>query len=455
MLNAANRASMGELKEIASDGYDDIVKETYDAFHKTGTAIDETSEEVTAKAGKAGKSAGASYIEGLQSELNKLGTRLTSYGLEQKVWTTLFGGTATDADKTAVDEALKVKELNNLTQQLGKAEEEYTETVKAYGSESKNALDAYNKLLNAQITLAEKAQEVKSNQEKVTTSEKDRMVAYANWMVEYKDMLLEQGFALEQINRVAAKDTGYDPYNLLNTTASEATKAADAALEAARQSYVNSADDVLGSLTPTFLKYGQTMSTTFAQGIVEKTDAVSTSTGQAINGGLSMAQSKEEQWVACGEVISERIADGIIANGGDVQAALNSVLGDIINMVSGGVVNGYTDNLSIGIQTLNRDITDGIETAPVITPVIDDSKVKSGVSAMNSLIGSTPMGFTAVLASQVAGGFKDVVNGITGSSTVNNTYNYTQNNTSPKALSRAEIYRDGKNLFSNVKNSYQ
>ena len=119
------------------------------------------------------------------------------------------------------------------------------------------------------------------------------------------------------------------------------------------------------------------------------------------------------------------------------------------------MVNGYTDNLSIGIQTLNRDITDGIETAPVITPVIDDSKVKSGVSAMNSLIGSTPMGFTAILAGQVAGGFKDVVNGITGSNTVNNTYNYTQNNTSPKALSRAEIYRDGKNLFSNVKNSYQ
>ena len=455
VLNAANRASMAELKEIASDGYDDIVKETYDAFHRTGTAIDEASEETTAKAGKAGKSAGASYIEGLQSELNKLGTRLTSYGLEQKVWTTLFGGTATDADKTAVDEALKVKELNNLTQQLGKAEEEYTATVKAYGSESKNALDAYNKLLNAQITLAEKAQEVKSNQEQVTTSEKDRMVAYANWMVEYKDMLLEQGFALEQINRVAAKDTGYDPYNLLTTTASEATKAADAALEAARQSYTNSADDVLGSLTPTFLKYGQTMSTTFAQGIVEKTDAVSNSTGQAINGGLAMAQSKEEKWVACGEIISERISEGILANGGNVQAALNTVLGDIINMVSGGAIDGYTDNLSIGIQTLNRDITDGIETAPVITPVIDDSQVKSGVSAMNSLIGSTPMGFTAVLAGQVAGGCKDVVNGITGSSTVNNTYNYTQNNTSPKALSRAEIYRDGKNLFSNVKNSYQ
>lgn len=455
VLNAANRASMGELKEIVGDGYDDIVKETYNAFHRTGTAIDEVSEETAVTAGKAGKSVGGSYIEGLQSELNKLGTRLTSYGLEQKVWTTLFGGTATDADKTAVDEALKVKELNNLTQQLGKAEEEYTATVKAYGSESKNALDAYNKLLNAQITLAEKAQEVKSNQEQITTSEKDRMVAYANWMVEYKDMLLEQGFALEQINRVAAKDTGYDPYNLLTTTASEATKAADAALEAARQSYTNSADDVLGSLTPTFLKYGQTMSTTFAQGIVEKTDTVSTSTGQAINGGLQMAQSKEEQWVACGEVISERIADGIIANGGNVQAALNSVLGDIINMVSGGVVNGYTDNLSIGIQTLNRDITDGIETAPVITPVIDDSKVKSGVSAMNSLIGSTPMGFTAVLAGQVAGGFKDVVNGITGSSTVNKTYNFTQNNTSPKALSRAEIYRDSKNLFSNVKNSYQ
>lgn len=455
VLNAMNRTSMGELKEIASDGYDDIVKETYDAFHRTGTAIEETGEENAAKAGAAGKSAGERYIEGLQSELNKLATRLTSYGLEQKVWTTLFGDTATDADKTAVDEALKVKELNNLTQQLSKAEEEYAATVKVYGSESKNALDAYNKVLNAQITLAEKAQEVKSNQEQVTTSEKDRMVAYANWMVEYKDMLLEQGFALEQINRVAAKDTGYDPYHLLTTTASEATKAADAALEAARQSYVNSADDVLGSLTPTFLQYGQTMSTTFGQGITEKADAVANSTGQAVEGGLAMAQSKEEKWVACGEIISERISEGIIANGGNVQDALNTVLGDIINMVSGGAVDGYTDNLSLGIQTLNRDITDGIDRSPVITPVIDDSQVKSGVSAMNSLIGSTPIGRTVVLAGQVASGFKDVVNGITGSSTVNNTYNYTQNNTSPKALSRAEIYRDGKNLFSNVKNSYQ
>ncbi len=456
VLNAMNRSSMGELEDIVGTSLDNIVDETKAMFYKTGDAIDEGSEETKSKAKKAGEETGDSYIEGLQSELNKLSTRLTSYSLEQKMWTTLFGDTATDADKTAVDEALKVKELNNLTQQLGKAEEEYTATVKEYGSESKNALDAYNKLLNAQITLAEKAQEVKSNQEEVTTSEKDRMVAYANWMVEYKDMLLEQGFALEQINRVAAKDTGYDPYNLLTTTASEASKAADAALEAARQSYVNSADDVLGSLTPTFLQYGQSMSTTFAQGIVEKTDAVANSTGQAVNGGLAMAQSKEEQWVACGEIISERISEGIIANGGDIQAALNTVLGDIINMVSGGAVDGYTDNLSIGIQTLNRDITDGIETSPVITPVIDDSQVKSGVSAMNSLLGSTAIGRTVVLAGQVASGFKDVVNGITGSSsTVNNTYNYTQNNTSPKALSRAEIYRDGKNLFSNVKNSYQ
>lgn len=456
VLNAQNRVGMAELEDTVGTSLDNIVEETKAMFYKTGTAIDEGSEKTKSKAKKAGEETGDSYIEGIQSKLNELGTRLTSYSLEQKMWTTLFGDTATDADKTAVDEALKVKELNNLTQQLGKAEEEYAATVKEYGSESKNALNAYNKLLNAQITLAEKAQEVKSNQEEVTTSEKDRMVAYANWMVEYKDMLLEQGFALEQINRVAAKDTGYDPYNLLTTTASEATKAADAALEAARQSYVNSADDVLGSLTPTFLQYGQTMSTTFGQGITEKADAVANSTGQVVNGGLAMAQSKEEQWVACGEIISERISEGIIANGGDIQGALNTVLGDIISMVSGGAVDGYTDNLSIGIQTLNRDITDGIETSPVITPVIDDSQVKSGVSAMNSLLGSTAIGRTVVLAGQVASGFKDVVNGITGSSsTVNNTYNYTQNNTSPKALSRAEIYRDGKNLFSNVKNSYQ
>ncbi|MDE6777015.1 MAG: hypothetical protein K2J25_03660, partial [Oscillospiraceae bacterium] len=43
--------------------------------------------------------------------------------------------------------------------------------------------------------------------------------------------------------------------------------------------------------------------------------------------------------------------------------------------------------------------------------------------------------------------------GNTGTNVINNNYSFTQHNTSPKALSRSEIYRQTKNLIRAVKRS--
>lgn len=396
----------------------------------------------------AGTKIGSQIRTDIQSELDKLGTQFTSYSLEQKVWTTLFGDKASEADKAAVDKARKVKELNNLTQQLDEAEKEYAETVKAYGSESKNALDARNKLLNVQLTLAEKAQELQTSQQTVVENNRSAIREYAKWMAEYKDGLLEMGFSLEEIQRAAQRDTGYDP-SIVMTGITNATSIATDAMEKVKQSFANSANDVAGSLTPIYLEYGKKSAEALGEGIQNGSQKVENSTVDVLENTAEAASVQTSKFVPVGEVICEKIGEGIDNGSWIVTDKIDAMLSKV-SFSSGSGTTAYANNLASGLQVINSDVMDNLDTSPTITPVIDDSKVKSGVSTIGSLIsGLVPGNRTLGLISVIADGAIDTAKGLATGNVTNN-YSFNQTNNSPKALSRAEIYRDSKNLFSQM-----
>ena len=448
VLNAANRASMGELKEIVGDGYDDIVKETYDAFHKTGTAIDESSEVLAEKAGAAGAKVGNSFISRLQSQLSALSTSLTSRSLEYQVWDKLYGDTASDADKRAANAALLESQLALQTQRLEKAGEEYTETVKAYGKTSDEAAAAYNKLLQEQIATAEKAQELQSSQQTVVDNNRSAIREYAKWMAEYKDGLLEMGFSMEEIQRAAQRDTGYDP-SIVMTGISNATSVATDAMEKVKQSFANSANDVAGSLTPIYLEYGKKSAEALGEGIQNGSQKVENSTVDVIENTAEAASVQTSKFVPVGEVICEKIGEGIDNGSWIVTDKINAMLSQV-SFSTGSGTTAYANNLASGLQVINSNVMDNLDTSPTITPVIDDSKVKSGVSTIGSLISGLVPGNRALgLISVIADGARDTAKGLATSNVTNN-YSFNQTNNSPKSLSRAEIYRDSKNLFSQM-----
>lgn len=448
VLNAANRASMGELKEIVGDGYDDIVKETYDAFHKTGTAIDESSDVLAEKAGVAGAKVGNSFISRLQSQLSALSTSLTSRSLEYQVWDKLYGDTASDADKRAANAALLESQLALQTQRLEKAGEEYTETVKAYGKTSDEAAAAYNKLLQEQIATAEKAQELQSSQQTVVDNNRSAIREYAKWMAEYKDGLLEMGFSMEEIQRAAQRDTGYDP-SIVMTGISNATSVATDAMEKVKQSFANSANDVAGSLTPIYLEYGKKSAEALGEGIQNGSQKVENSTVDVIENTAEAASVQTSKFVPVGEVICEKIGEGIDNGSWIVTDKINAMLSQV-SFSAGSGTTAYANNLASGLQVINSDVMDNLDTSPTITPVIDDSKVKSGVSTIGSLISGLVPGNRALgLISVIADGARDTAKGLATSNVTNN-YSFNQTNNSPKSLTRAEIYRDSKNLFSQM-----
>lgn len=448
VLNAANRASMGELKEIVGDGYDDIVKETYDAFHRTGTAVDESSEVLAEKAGVAGTKVGRSFIDKLQSQLSALSTSLTSRSLEYQVWDKLYGDTASDADKRAANSALLESQLNIQVERLNKAGEKYAETIKKYGKTSSEAASAYNELLQEQIATAEKAQELQTSQQTVVENNRSAIREYAKWMAEYKDGLLEMGFSLEEIQRAAQRDTGYDP-SIVMTGISNATSIATDAMEKVKQSFANSANDVAGSLTPIYLEYGKKSAEALGEGIQNGSQTVENSTVDVIENTAEAASVQTSKFVPVGEVICEKIGEGIDNGSWIVTDKIDAMLSKVSFSASSGTT-AYANNLASGLQVINSDVMANLDTSPTITPVIDDSKVRSGVSTIGSLISGLVPGNRALgLISVIADGARDTAKGLATGNVTNN-YSFNQTNNSPKSLSRAEIYRDSKNLFSQM-----
>lgn len=101
--------------------------------------------------------------------------------------------------------------------------------------------------------------------------------------------------------------------------------------------------------------------------------------------------------------------------------------------------------LSNAISKIKDFITDGIDTQPTIRPVLDLTNVEAGAGRLSTLLSRTQAMTISAGMNQKDGAI--VQNGEE-SPNAGSTFNFTQNNYSPKSLSRVEIYRQTKNQFS-------
>jgi tape measure domain-containing protein len=123
-----------------------------------------------------------------------------------------------------------------------------------------------------------------------------------------------------------------------------------------------------------------------------------------------------------------------------------------VNM-SENMMDGMTKTLSGLSSVLGSDL---IDFNPTIAPVLDLTQVKKEASSLADILAMPAFDLTSATSSaqNANNGFEDNRNDtgddgiVVGNGVVNN---YTQINTSPKALSPAEIYRQTKNLISTTK----
>ena len=135
-----------------------------------------------------------------------------------------------------------------------------------------------------------------------------------------------------------------------------------------------------------------------------------------------------------------------------------------------GFIKGFSENedsLMTSMDSIVNNMRDAIGTAydilttdgdmsPTITPVLDLSDIQNRSKSIGNMFNSKSFQLDANLgtihtASENTSRLNDMLQGIATQNKGANSYNFVQNNYSPKALSRLEIYRQTKNQFAQMK----
>lgn len=257
----------------------------------------------------------------------------------------------------------------------------------------------------------------------------------------------------------------------------------------ARSAFVTIVSGCLTAIRNKFYEFntvGQTTMTNLIAGIRTKNQIAKDAFVQIINSCLTAIRNKYTDFYNAGKYLVEGFAKGIdeytwyaeararamaraAAQAAEAELDINSPskvgyrIGGFFGM---GFVNSlidYTDKsydagasvaksakegLRNAVSKIGDFIENGIDSQPTIRPLLDLSDVTEGAGRLSALLSrNQAMKISAGMEHEDTGIVQN--GGITPTS--GNNYNFTQNNYSPKALSRIDIYRQTKNQFSALK----
>lgn len=369
-------------------------------------------------------------VDAFQKEFDKVDLRLNTSDLTYELWTKQNEYTATDVQKST-------KELENINNQImfqnektKLAQEEYQVTLNTFGEQSEKTQEAYNKLLQEQIDLAdlhnqytELTKELTETQQTQVETNQAAFEKYAEFIQQNKDNVLALGVSLEELKKVAAQRTGYNPDLDTQTMNNQVAGTVTNAMNTVEQTYSNTAQSTFGSLTANFAQWGTTYANALGSGLQNGVTNITSVVNKIAESCAQAIAAKEEEFYNLGHRLGSKFASGL-------KAALS--------------------------ELVDRLLSEENEDAPVITPIMDLSRFSEGLDQMSSMMSGAVTGME--IAAKVQEGFKESKKSPptgspgkeegTASSIVNN---FTQNNYSPKALSRLDIYRQTKNQLATVK----
>lgn len=214
------------------------------------------------------------------------------------------------------------------------------------------------------------------------------------------------------------------------------------AFEDAKQAIKDLIDNAKEAITGKVKEWttaGKNLIEGFISGIKEKASSVVNAAKGVVSDALEGAKkllgihSPSKEFAKIGRYSDEGIIVGLKSYAGKVADAAGDV--------GKGAVSAMTDVISGISDSINNEM----DSEPTIRPVLDLSNVESGSRRINAMFSrAQAMTVNAEMnRSGSSNGSEDET-----SSSKGNTYQFTQNNYSPKALSRVEIYRQTKNQFS-------
>lgn len=505
-------------------------------------------------------------VAAFQDEINKWDLNTTTADLEMQLWQAL-NPNATEKETNIMQMDLLDKKLQYQAEQVALADAQYQATLKTLGENSLETQEAYNNYLQAQIDLADLAQQFVDANSTTVVDQRQALMDYMDLKSQVYDGLIKSGFGEEEIEQYLRDQTGFDPTAGFNQNAP--LTAADIVEQYMRDVVVEVDDHAyqIASRSGAGQSFANGINNSFNQGVenvdqdsIEKMmeemmtqveeeteqavqgvgsldifdkigQLIQDSGNQGASGIFSILTGDTEKGIdelkevaknglqKVGEWTGLGFLQGINDKSEDVSNAVNSVIAvDPRGRVQGtleinspskvyyriggyvveGFANGIKDSAYLAINEAVKMATDAIKAAqqalnatmgsgnsgqkndwgfrasaviqdvnnvmkstedyePTIRPVLDLSDVEDGMRVIDNYMGREQTIRVQSTQSKTKQRRQEIQNGSNqpkdkrDTETSGTTYNFTQNNYSPKALSRSEIYRQTRNQFSQLK----
>lgn len=253
-----------------------------------------------------------------------------------------------------------------------------------------------------------------------------------------------------------------------------------------RNAFVNILSSCLTAIAnkyPEFQNAGMQCMIKFIAGVKEKAEEVKTAFTGNLNASVTAIRDYHDQFKQAGTYLVEGFADGISENTYRAEAKARAMaraaaeaaedeldehspsrvgyhIGDFfglgfVNAIGTYAVKAYNasaemaDSAKTGLGNAIAKVKDmidnGVDGQPTIRPILDLSDVEEKSHRLNTLFSRSQ---ALAVSTGIATSRRQNLQKEDASPNTRNSYNFTQNNYSPKALSRTEIYRQTKNQFS-------
>lgn len=288
--------------------------------------------------------------------------------------------------------------------------------------------------------------------------------------------------------------------NAFNNASSRVSAASTSMLT----TFINGANAKKSELTTTFTtlisacltaiknKYAEFTSTgrecmvKFIAGVRSKDSELRTAFTTTLSGSITAIKDYYSQFKSAGSYLVDGFCDGISENTWKAEARARAMaaaaaeaakdeldehspskvgyrIGNFFGLAFVNAISDYADKsykagtnmaaaakngLSNAISKIREFVDGEMEVQPTIRPVLDLSEVRSSAGQLTAILSrSQAMKISSSMNRETIG---EIQNG-DGTPSVGNSYSFVQNNYSPKALSRIDIYRQTKNQFSAMK----
>ena len=395
---------------------------------------------------------------------------------EYQLWESLYGEEAESGEKEAAKLSMLSKQLFAETELMNTARKEWSEAVDEYGEESNEAREAYKEYLQKQLDVSKLQNDITDLNESSASRQKKALTDYKDYMKKYEKYYLSTGLTKEDLERDAKLVSGYNPDKTVKKMVSDTKLALDNVQDS----------DEYKEVMNDFSDMGTSYAKAVNEGINNGTSVIEQTVITFSKGCVTKLEEYRDDWKDAGKYLVEGFATGIRANiqlATEAAAEVGSAATEAIkveldehspsrvfasigmyavkglanglldssymsNEAAAELGNSAIDNLKDTIAKISEVIDSDMDTQPTIRPVLDLSDVNSKAARLNTLFSHNK---AMTISAGIARTNSEIQNGTNGPSVGGNTFQFTQNNYSPKALSRTEIYRQTKNQFSALK----